>query len=106
METKTYRDIDAKQAEINSLKQELEKKTKELQTLKKQGKDITATEYFTSSPAPWFILLPLIFAFLFLFTTKLHVKIWFALVATVVSCTLVGFVMFKTKFLALETNEK
>ena len=34
METKTYRDIDTKQAEINSLKQELEKKTKELQTKK------------------------------------------------------------------------
>jgi len=100
----SYRETDLKQAEINALKKELDTKQKELNKLK-QGEANSVTDYFFESPASWFVLIGSAFILFFLFSVKLHIKVWFAMVATLASLITIASALYMTRFGMNKTKE-
>ena len=100
----SYRETDLKQAEIDALKKELETKQKELNKLK-EGEINSITDYFFESPASWFVLIGSAFVLFFLFSVKLHVKVWFSIIATLASLTTIASALYMTRFGLKKTKE-
>lgn len=100
----SYRETDLKQAEIDALKKELETKQKELIQMKKQKVDSIA-DYFSEASSSWFVLILSAVLLVFLFSVKLHIKVWFTIIATLTSLSVIASALYMTRF-GLKTKTK
>lgn len=98
MENKSsYRETDLKQAEIDALKKELETKQKELIQMKKQEVN-SISDYFAEASSSWFVLILAAVLLIFLFSVKLHIKVWFTIIATLASLSVIASLLYMTGF--------
>ena len=93
----SYREIDLKQAEIDALKKELESKQREIIQLKK-GEVDSISDYFTEASSSWFVLILAAVLLIFLFSVKLHIKVWFTIIATLASLSVIASLLYMTRF--------